>query len=132
MAAFQPVVLVWEGKDYTIPADQVLRCIAMIEEVCTLGDLARAQLGKIPVARLSMAFGIALRYAGAQVTDDEVYDGMFTAKGADLMRQVRDKVSMLQQLMIPPGHLQAAAVEGKDAEARRAASSRRPTSSPSA
>lgn len=78
MALFDDIKLEWAGKAYTIPANKVLGAIARVEEIVTISDLAQAAKKQtLPLAKLSMAYGSLLRYAGAQVEDDEVYGGMF-------------------------------------------------------
>ena len=126
---FEEVVLSWNGKEYRLPPDQVLPCIARIENVLTLGDLAQASLGKPMLAKLSMAFGIALRMAGANVTDKEVWEGMFSRNAKDIVERMQRSVFALQSLMIPPEHLRGEPGKRPEAAGRRAASSRRRTSS---
>jgi hypothetical protein len=78
MKLFDDIKLEWAGKAYTVPANRVLGAIARIEEVVTIKDLAHcAATQSLPVAKLSMAYGSLLRYAGAEVTDEEIYAGMF-------------------------------------------------------
>lgn len=129
MHLFEEVKLTWGGKEYTIPPDGMLRCIAEIEDVMTLGELANAQgKGRLPLAKLSTAFAIALRHAGASVTNEEVYAGMFEGGGVELRRRSMTAVFMLQAMMIPPESLRAPL--GKAAGgAGRAAPSKKPTSS---
>lgn len=133
MATFEEVRLSWNGKDLVIPPNDVLRAIAKVEDVLTLGDLAGfTTKGRLPLAKLAQSFGILLRHAGAQVSDDEVYNGMFTGGGRELQRRAFAAVAALQALMVPPEHLRAEPAKGppgKAAGARRAAPSRKPTSS---
>lgn len=108
MGHFEPIPLEWSGKKYLIPADNVLRVIAQIEDVLTLGQLASAQShGRLPLAKIAIAFGIALRHAGAEVSDEDVYNGMFSAGGAELQRRALTAVFTLQAMMVPPEHLRA-------------------------
>lgn len=132
MAFFEEVQLSWKGKSYAIAADNVLMAIAKIEDVLTLGELATCMANRrLPLAKLAAAFGILLRHAGAEVSNDEVYSGMFAEAGRHLQQQAFAAALTLHKLMVPPEHLRAA--EGKAAAgARRAASSRKPTSSRSA
>jgi hypothetical protein len=101
MNRFEPVVLEWAGVLYTIPANKVLGAIARIEEVVTLHELIQAaQDGKIPMAKLSMAFASVLRYAGATMTtDEEVYGAIFSPGAVD---NVIAATNVLLQMMIPP------------------------------
>lgn len=70
----------WDGVTYTIPARQVLEAIARVEEHITLPELlAFGARSTIPTSKLSRAYGELIRYAGGQVTDEEVYQGMFSA-----------------------------------------------------
>src|SRR4051812_21281849 len=103
MAVFEPVRLTWKGTEYVIPPDQVMRCIAKIEDVITLAELHRA-MGKPPLAKLAMAYGAALRHAGARAEDDEVYAAMFKS-GKDMHGQVTGAVYTLLVMMMPPDAL---------------------------
>lgn len=136
MGIFSDVRLQWGEEEYKIPAGSVLRAIAVVEEIITLGEMPRPGRPRIPLARLSMAYAALLRFAGAKVSDDEVYNAMFGKAGGSLAARVSEAVFALECLMIPPEHLRAAA-EGAGGKAeetsrRRAGSSKRPTSSSSA
>jgi hypothetical protein len=75
MALFEPVSLSWGGIEYSIPANRMMRAIAKVEEVITLQQLGNPDA--VPMAKISMAYGTLLRYAGAPVTDEAVYEAMF-------------------------------------------------------
>nr|BDD44161.1 hypothetical protein 28 [bacterium] len=99
MAIFEPVTLTYSGEDYTIPRDEILQVIAMIEDVVTLGELSGG--GKVPMAKLAMAYGLALRHAGAKVSDEEVYSSLF----AEGQHNATQAVTGLLAMMIPPERL---------------------------
>jgi hypothetical protein len=100
----QDIVLVWKGEEFKVDAREVLPLIARIEEIITLGELADASTtGKVPLAKLSKAFGTALNYAGAKVTDEEMYVGMFSEGN---MKAARLAIMALIGMMIPPEYLQ--------------------------
>ncbi len=125
MSVFEPVTLSWKGEDYTVEADRVMMLIAKIEEIITLGEVYNyAQKGAAPVAKISMAYGVALRYAGAKVRDDEVYKGLFSG-GED---NIPKALEVLLSMMIPPEDLQGRGnpdgeVEGNATGKGKAASS---------
>jgi hypothetical protein len=77
MAGFEPVTLSWKGEDFTVPADRVFGMIGQIEEIILSGESVPAVLlllsNRVSQHRLSCAFGAALRYAGASVSDEEIY-----------------------------------------------------------
>ena len=103
MSVFQPVTLAWQGKEYEIESDKVMMLIAKIEDVITLSEVYNyAQKGAAPVAKIAMAYGVALRYAGASVRDDEVYKGLFGG-GDD---SIPAALNALLAMMIPPEDLQ--------------------------
>jgi hypothetical protein len=111
----QDVTFVWKEKEYRVEAREVLPLIAKIEEVITLGELADASTtGKIPLARLSKAFTVALRHAGASVTEEEIYGGMFSVPN---LAQARTAIMALIGMMIPPEYLQ----DRSDAKKKKAA-----------
>lgn len=112
MSIFEEIRLSWGGKDYVIPPDQVMRVIAKVEDVITLSELHTSMAGrKPPIGKLAQAFGITLRHAGASVTDEQVYAGMF--EGAAMRERLTAAVTVLLALMIPPQSIKAAG-EGKD------------------
>ena len=81
MTPFQPIALEWGGKPYLIPANKVMGAIATIEEAVTLVELLQMlAAGKPQLAKVSMAWGALLRYAGAAVDDQVVFRGMFAAE----------------------------------------------------
>lgn len=81
MGAFDDIKLDWHGKEYTIPANRVLRAIACIEDVLTLNELATySARNAVPFAKIASAYGAVLRYAGATVTDEDVYAGMLQSE----------------------------------------------------
>ena len=137
MGIFSDVRLEWGEASFTIPAERVLGAIAVVEDCVTLADLGARK--SLPIGKISMAHGAVLRYAGAKVSDEEVYNAMFRDKGKRLHRAVSEAVFALQVLMIPPEHLRTpvsaeepAAGKGEASEEPRAASSPSATSSRSA
>lgn len=101
MRAFEDYVIGWEGKDYTIPANQLLPVIAAVEEHVTLHELFQASArNRVPLARLSQAYGAILRFAGVNIPDDQIYQRMFN--GGNLQDKMMDAVNGLLGLMIPP------------------------------
>lgn len=109
MAIFKPVTFGWAGKDYTVPAERALGLIAEIEEVMTFVDLALSR-EKPSLSKLARAYGAALRYAGAAVSDEEIYEGLF--KPGHLIEEVHQAMFVLMAIMMPPG-----AVNGANAQA---------------
>lgn len=102
MAIFDDVELQWEGVSYTLKGDgHIMKAIAAVEDNLTLAELFQGQeSGHIPLAKLSMAYAILLRHAGArQITDAEVYAGMW-ANGADATA-IQEAVTSLLALMMP-------------------------------
>jgi len=127
---FKPITLAWHGREYTIAPDAVLRCIAEVENVLTLGDLANMQArGRLSLAKLAIAYGITLRYAGAEVSDEDVYGGMFKDAGAELQRRAFGAILTLQALMVPPEQLRAEPGKANGGAAQESASSPNTTSS---
>jgi hypothetical protein len=111
MAIFQELKLGWDGKTYVIPPDRVLGAIAEIEERVTFHEiLQKMAMGRPPIVPVASAYGAVLRYAGAEVTDDAVYEGMF-AGGKTVTAHVTAAVNHLLLIMTPPSAVQAANAE---------------------
>lgn len=101
--AFEPVTLSWAGTDYLVPADDVLLMVAKVEMELkrATGKNAVAALldqegGGPSFAALSMAFGAALKHAGADVTAAEVYLTMQD----DMASNQTDAIELTQQTII--------------------------------
>jgi hypothetical protein len=127
MNAFQDYKIEWNGTTHTIPSNQLLPVIAAVEEIITLQELftTAAEL-RLPLVRLSRAFGVILRAAGADVSDETVYLEMFSE--GDLQDKMLDAVNGLLGLMVPPEDMQAGAkAPGK---CKAGASSRRKSTKP--
>ena len=107
MCIFNELNLNWKGAEYTVEADNILRLIAKVEDVITLNELySYSQRGAAPLAKLATAFGIVLRYAGAKVTDDEVYLSIVNGGSDAAIVATRTSLAM----MLPPEEL----IEGNE------------------
>jgi len=121
MKGFEPVTLAWKGNEHTVPADQQMRLIAEIEDALADRDGTPAVLGLTKrggpsYSRLAAAYGAALRYAGAHVSDAEIYLSITEdlAKGdARAAVILQDAVLGLLAIIAPPIHRQL--VGGGDA-----------------
>lgn len=113
---FEPITLNWEGRDYIIPADQVMRAICVIEDHITVQQLLRPDA--VPMGKLAMAYTALLRFAGAtKVREAEVYSAILGDGNAAVAA-----TQALVMMMIPPEHLRAKGeVKGK-AKAAKASS----------
>lgn len=108
MSIFSEVRLKWGDREYVIPAEDMMRCIAKVEDVITLAELyAFQQRETLPLAKLSLAYATMLQQAGAEnITADKVYTAMFSnAPGVDKRALAVRAVRQLLVLMIPPEHL---------------------------
>jgi len=94
MHGFEDVTLTWKGEAFTVPANKQMLLIAKIEDALS-GDTGQQALSVLfrregpPYSRLAAAFAAALQYAGAKVSDEEVYLSIM----ADLSEGSRDKVT---------------------------------------
>jgi hypothetical protein len=123
MSIFEEVSLKWGEEEYKIEPTRVMGAIAKVEEVITLKELLEYfHKGDAPMVKLSMAFGSVLRYAGARVTDEEVYAGMFQD---GLQDSIVASIYNLLFMMVPPsalnkpGKVQAAPTGGKNLSKKR-------------
>jgi hypothetical protein len=92
------ITLTWNDRKFFIPRDKVMRARQVIENEYSLKELAtHVQEGNPHLVRLSVAYGSLLRFAGAQVDDEDVYDGMF-AEGKELGAIAADA---LLQILLP-------------------------------
>ena len=118
MSIFEEVGLTWEGTEYTVPAEQVMGLVEVVEDIITIEELSGRGVKRAKVAR---AFAAALRYAGAKEVDPQaVYNSLFSA---DSMVFTNSAVNALLSLMIPPEHLQTKAEPPEKPPATRKAKS---------
>jgi hypothetical protein len=99
---FQPITIKWGGDEYTIPANGVLKAIAIIEEHFTLADMVQQiRTNTVKMATLACAWGNLLRHLGAKVTDEEVYAGLFEGDSEEITQRIVTTVNMLMVIMVP-------------------------------
>lgn len=104
MAVFEEVRFSWEGREYALnDDDQIMRLIWRLEEILPWPELGKARVD-LPLGKIASCYALALRHAGAKVTDAEVLRGMFHG-GEDLAERALKACVTLQALMIPPDHL---------------------------
>ena len=125
MNAFDDVKLNWKGKDYTIRSQNVLSAIARVESVVTFHELMQySERQTAPLATLAAAYGILLRFAGADLTDEAIYQGMFSNLGDDTISVA---IQTLLFMMIPKSRQPSVAVgKSKPAASRRVKGSSKP------
>jgi len=122
-AVFDDVHLEWDGRRYSIRADQVMGAIARIEQHATFGELLNVakNRGSIPFATVANAYASVLQYAGAEVDAAVIYRTMMTeGKRADVIAAA---VAGLMALMLPPKRDGAPPLGKPNRRARRAAAS---------
>ena len=101
MSVFRDVTLGFEGKEYTIPSNKIMMLIAKVEDVVSLGDLTTGMGPKL--SRLAEAYCVCLKYAGADVKIEEVYETLFGDGGR---KNVEGAITNLMTLMLPPSSYQ--------------------------
>lgn len=114
MSIFQDVTLSFANKEYKIEANSIMRCLAQIEDVISLAELTNKT--HVPMVKLSMAYGIALRYAGATVSDEDIYANVFEPGSAHV---VQEAVSGLLLMMIPPAKYQNSVTSTDEKKSKR-------------
>lgn len=135
---FAPVTVEWQGKQYVIPPNKILGLIGRIESIevegagATIPELMATsrRRGTIKLSVLTAAWGAVLRYAGADVSDEQVYAGLFERNGSGAV-ETQTALLALMSIMLPPSSLadtEAVSKSKKSKPAARTASSRKRTS----
>lgn len=127
MQGFEEVTLSWAGEDYTVPADRQMMLVAIVEHHISLNPVTGEnepplavlfRRGGVPFTRLAFALGAALRYAGAKVTDDEIYlsiqDDLANKEGRDKARASHDIIIAILSIISPPASRMLAGDEPKE------------------
>ena len=100
MHGFEPVTLTWQEQSWTVPANKQMGLIARIEDALS-GDSGEQAVTILwrkegpPHSRMAAAFGAALRYAGASVTDEEIYLSIHRDIATGSATQTAAKVNMM-------------------------------------
>lgn len=82
-SAFEPIGLEWAGKSYRIAND--MRAIRQVERVTVRPDVAADLVasGRLCPADIAEIFAGLLRLGGADVDDEEVYQGLFRGEDTE-------------------------------------------------
>src|SRR6056297_892204 len=124
MQGFEDVKISWKGAEYVIRANTMMPLVAKMEDVLS-GESGRPAIqvlttGNGPsIPRLSMAYGAALRHAGANVTDDEIYLSIvndFATGDADVAVKMQRAVQAIIAVMAPPIALAMSGGDESDSE----------------
>lgn len=122
MHGFEDVKLTWDGEDFTVPADRQLMMIAQIEDalagddgVQAIGVLLRKE--GVPYSRLACAYGAALRYAGCDISNDDVYLSMMeglSQNKSEMVAQIQSATMAMLSIVSPPmGRILRGGIEKK-------------------
>lgn len=94
MAVNKTINLSWGGKTY--PLIVTMRHIDQIEEEINLMKMvSRCATGDIRFSHAAKLISILLNIAGAEATQEDVYDGMFSDEGID----PNDIVEMVSEIL---------------------------------
>jgi hypothetical protein len=94
VSIFKNIIFVWQDKEYTVKANEVMQLIAKIEDIISLQELTNSP----KLSRISEAYTVALSHAGCEATIEEVYCSLFQSEGAN----VQTSITSLVMLMLPP------------------------------
>lgn len=100
---FEDIYLDWQGVSYKLSGDGAfMEALASVEDHLTLPELYDAQQsGKMPLAKLSNAYAVLLRHAGAvRISAAEVYADMW--EDDKTVAKITEAVTKLMLLMTPP------------------------------
>lgn len=98
---FDSTVLKWKGREYTLPGHRTMGAIMRVEDILTLTELQKfSERETMPLGKMAAAYATVLRYVGAQVTDEEVYETLFEG-AADDQQAVLNGITGLLTMMLP-------------------------------
>lgn len=109
MRGFEDVTLSWQGRDFVVPANRVFELVRRVETTIMDGKPTAAFVlllnNAVPQSVLAMAYSEALRFAGADVTAEEVYLTVmngFATNAADAAISVQQAIIGLLCIIAPP------------------------------
>jgi len=100
VSVFEDIELEWDGEQYVIPASRVMRLVQTIEDIVTISELQEC-IQRMKAGKVSAAYGAMLRFAGAKVTDEEVYSRIFESS-EDMNRILVNSGLILYNIICPP------------------------------
>lgn len=126
---FTPVEIKWDGETYTVPSDETLGLIDLIEDHVTLDELHRMQYtGNVKRMQVAKAYAAAVNYAiradGAKeknVSPKDVYDLMY--REGQALTSTISTVYGLIAILLPPEELQSKVGEVDEDEGKPQAAS---------
>lgn len=95
MSLFESVTLTWKNEEYEVDPENVMKLIAIVEEHISFKKLYS---GDPPMSGIAAAYAAALRFAGAKVTQEEVYVSLFGSEGIG----IQQAITSLSMMLIPP------------------------------
>jgi len=123
MTGFDDVTLEWGGEKYTVSADRQMGLIMRIEDALS-GDSGQQAISVLlapegpSYGRLSSAFGAALRYAGADVSDLAIYNSimedMAVQRGDVVVKVQRAVLALLAIIAAPIAEKMASVITDDD------------------
>jgi hypothetical protein len=104
MRPFGDVELIWKNTTYTIPSNRIMGAIRRAEQHLTLAELHEMnERGAMRLGAIATAYADLLAYAGAKVTDEEVYRTMFAT--GSVLSAIAGALNGLMGIMIPPADI---------------------------
>ena len=116
MSCFEDVTISYGAQEYVVKSDRVMGLIETIESRITLDVLLNGD--GIQRAKLAGALGAAIRYAGGEINDCDIYSNFFAKK--DSVKTAQGAILSLLAMMIPPEHLRNRLGEDGDAKKNHA------------
>ena len=109
------ITLEWQGREYVIPAEKAFQIGEQVEDIIAITDLpdlaARPNFHKI-----ARVYGTMLRFAGARVTDEEIWKLFMSelkAGNAEGKQNVAGQAVTMLTVMLMDGAFDAGGEQGK-------------------
>ena len=100
MAIFEDITLTFDGADYVVKANDAMKLIAKVEDVITLAQLSNPE--KVKLNQLALAYTVALKHAGADVTHEQVYAALFDVPEDGGVHPIAAAIQNIQLMLVPP------------------------------
>lgn len=122
MAVFREMSIAWKGKEYTFtPSMRLMRSIEMGDISFT--DIAvRTSQGRPPISHIAFVLSKMLQSAGANVTDEQVYEELVTGDQASITDLIGAVLSAFSPSESKPKNHAAQTVSQSEARAEETAS----------
>jgi hypothetical protein len=106
------ITLEWQGREYVIPEDKAFQIGEQVEDIIPITDLPDLAM-RPNFHKIARVYGTMLRFAGAKVTDQEIWKHFMAEMRAGKANGSAGQAITMLTVMLMDGAFDAGGEEGK-------------------